>query len=181
MVDAAEVLSDHVLRSHNLQDLREHSCTVVFERENFKSFSSNSKEYHRITHSYTHEYRCKIVCKSVHSNVTLEHRYVPERQGTIRVYDIHRGDVIKSLHGHMGAVNSCVYVSTLQCTHTQRHMTPHTHTHRYRPSHQELYSGGHDGLIVKWASKSRGGLSGGGDDDDDDSDLGDEDNWSSSE
>eukprot|EP00938_MAST-03A_sp_MAST-3A-sp1_P001690 g1690.t1 len=84
--------------------------------------------------------------------------YVPERQGTIRVYDIHRGDVIKSLHGHMGAVNSCVY----------------------RPSHQELYSGGHDGLIVKWASNSRGGLSG-GNNNDDDSDLGNEDNWSSSE
>ena len=36
--------------------------------------------------------------------------YVPESQGTIRVYDVHRGDVIKSLYGHMGAVNSCVYV-----------------------------------------------------------------------
>ena len=124
--DSVEVSSDHVLRSHNLQDLREHSCTVVFERENFKSFSSNSKEYHRITHSYTHEYRCKIVCKSVHSNVTLEHRYVPERQGTIRVYDIHRGDVIKSLHGHMGAVNSCVYVRKI---HKEDKSDTHIHTH----------------------------------------------------
>ena len=61
--------------------------------------------------------------------------YVPERQGKIRVYDIHRGDVVTSLCGHMGAVNSCVY----------------------RPSNQELYSGGHDGLIVRWSSKSSSG------------------------